>query len=106
MVSNIKTLDQFYSNEFYIEKFGFIKFSELKNNKIKGGNSFVKSEAVKIEAEKICKNNDGKITLYSNEYYVGTLFKHGGYWDEDTLLNLKSKDPMFDTKVIVGNMST
>jgi FkbM family methyltransferase len=31
----------------------------------------------------------GLITLYKNEVYIGDAFKHGQYWDEDTLLKLK-----------------
>ena len=31
----------------------------------------------------------GKITLYSNEIYIGNQFENGNYWDENTLLKLK-----------------
>lgn len=31
----------------------------------------------------------GKITLYSNEQYIGNEFRRGRYWDEDTLLKLR-----------------
>ncbi len=31
----------------------------------------------------------GLITLYKNEVYIGTFFKNGGYWDENTMLELK-----------------
>ena len=31
----------------------------------------------------------GLISLYKNEYYIGSSFIHGSYWDEDTLLKLK-----------------
>lgn len=31
----------------------------------------------------------GKITLYNNEVYIGSEFKKGNYWDEDTLVKLK-----------------
>jgi FkbM family methyltransferase len=32
----------------------------------------------------------GSITLYKNEVIIGSAFKNGGYWDEDTLLNLRT----------------
>lgn len=32
----------------------------------------------------------GLITLYKNEMYIGNEMKRGKYWDEDTLLKLKS----------------
>ena len=31
----------------------------------------------------------GKITLYQNEVYIGSEFKNGKYWDENTLLKLR-----------------
>ena len=30
----------------------------------------------------------GMITLYKNEIYIGSVFKQGGYWDENNLLTL------------------
>jgi len=33
--------------------------------------------------------NYGLITLYKNEVYIGTAFKYGLYWDNDTLLMLR-----------------
>ena len=32
----------------------------------------------------------GLITLYKNEVYIGSKFKQGEYWDEDSLLKLKN----------------
>jgi FkbM family methyltransferase len=32
----------------------------------------------------------GVVSLYSNEVYISNPFKHGDYWDEDTLIKLKN----------------
>ena len=32
----------------------------------------------------------GKVTLYCNDNGIGLSFKSGNYWDEDTLLKLKT----------------
>ena len=49
----------------------------------------------------------GKITLYSNECYIGEKFKEGTYWDEDTLLKLKEYiDPNRNILEIGGHCGT
>jgi FkbM family methyltransferase len=35
----------------------------------------------------------GEISLYDNEFYIGSVFKKGEYWDEDTLVKLKEYIP-------------
>ena len=35
----------------------------------------------------------GKITLYKNEFYIGSDFKAGRYWDEETILKLREYIP-------------
>ena len=35
------------------------------------------------------KTHHGLVSLYSNEVYISNPFKHGDYWDEDTLIKLK-----------------
>ena len=32
----------------------------------------------------------GKITLYSNDFFIASPFRNGGYWDLDTLKVMKS----------------
>ena len=49
----------------------------------------------------------GKITLYSNEIYIGNEFDNGKYWDEDTLLKLKEYvDPTRNILEIGGHCGT
>jgi len=49
----------------------------------------------------------GKITLYQNEIYIGSEFKKGNYWDEDTLLKLKQViDPTKNILEIGGHCGT
>jgi FkbM family methyltransferase len=49
----------------------------------------------------------GKITLYSNEIYIGNEFKNGKYWDEETLLKMKEYiDPTRNILEIGGHCGT
>jgi len=49
----------------------------------------------------------GKITLYQNEYYIGSSFRQNIYWDEDTLLKLKQYiDPNRNILEIGGHCGT
>jgi FkbM family methyltransferase len=49
----------------------------------------------------------GKITLYSNEKYIGSAFRRGSYWDEPTLLSLKKYiDPTKNILEIGGHCGT
>ena len=50
----------------------------------------------------------GKITLYKNEKWIGSHFRHkGGYWDEDSLLKLKKFiDPNRNILEIGGHCGT
>jgi FkbM family methyltransferase len=49
----------------------------------------------------------GLITLYKNEVYIGNQFKHGYYWDIDTLLKLqKYIDPNRNILEIGGHCGT
>lgn len=49
----------------------------------------------------------GLITLYRNEVYIGGEFKHGKYWDEDTLFKLKEYiDPDKNILEIGGHCGT
>lgn len=49
----------------------------------------------------------GLITLYKNEVYIGNQFKHGYYWDIDTLLKLKEYiDPNRNILEIGGHCGT
>lgn len=49
----------------------------------------------------------GDISLYSNEIYIGQSFKDGKYWDEDTLIQLKSYiDPDKNILEIGGHCGT
>lgn len=49
----------------------------------------------------------GLVTLYHNEYYIGNEFKGGKYWDEDTLLKLRTfVDPDRNILEIGGHCGT
>jgi len=49
----------------------------------------------------------GLITLYQNEYYIGGVFKTGGYWDIDSLLKLRDYiDPNRNILEIGGHCGT
>lgn len=49
----------------------------------------------------------GTITLYQNEAYIGGVFKSGEYWDEDSLLKLRSFiDPDKNILEIGGHCGT
>ena len=49
----------------------------------------------------------GKITLYSNEIYIGNEFNNGKYWDEETLLKMKEYiDPTRNILEIGGHCGT
>jgi len=49
----------------------------------------------------------GKITLYSNEIYIGATFNDGKYWDEDTLYKMKEYiDPNRNILEIGGHCGT
>ena len=49
----------------------------------------------------------GKITLYSNEIYIGEKFENGNYWDEDTLCKMKEYiDPTRNILEIGGHCGT
>jgi FkbM family methyltransferase len=51
--------------------------------------------------------NYGKITLYSNEIYIGASFNNGKYWDEDTLSKMKEYiDPTRNILEIGGHCGT
>jgi FkbM family methyltransferase len=51
--------------------------------------------------------NFGKVSLYSNEYFIGNYFKNGHYWDGDTLLKLqKYIDPNRNILEIGGHCGT
>lgn len=49
----------------------------------------------------------GSVTLYSNEMYIGEVFRQGGYWEEDALLALKPYiDPNRNVLEIGGHCGT
>lgn len=49
----------------------------------------------------------GKITLFKNELYIGEVYKNGGYWEEQTLLDLRSYiDPSKNILEIGGHCGT
>jgi FkbM family methyltransferase len=49
----------------------------------------------------------GLITLFQNEVYIGSEFKNGKYWDEDTLLKLRKYiDPNKNILEIGGHCGT
>ena len=49
----------------------------------------------------------GLITLYKNDYIIGTDFKNGGYWDIDTLFKLREYiDPNRNILEIGGHCGT
>ncbi len=49
----------------------------------------------------------GSITLYKNEFYIGSVFNSGKYWDEDTLLMLRGFiDPNRNILEIGGHCGT
>lgn len=49
----------------------------------------------------------GKITLYTNEHYIGNVFKSDQYWDEENLLKLKQYiDPNRNILEIGGHCGT
>lgn len=51
--------------------------------------------------------NYGKVSLYSNENFIGNYFKNGHYWDGDTLFKLKKYiDPERNILEIGGHCGT